>query len=314
MQRHLVHVGYPKAGSTTLQAWFESRPEVVFARDAIGGVTSAEGIVGQVAVTDDTPSWVVTSAERLIAPAVEAPGFAPCRGLGDHLPRMEPIAALRRRVCARLRAMFGDATILIVTRGFHSEMASSYSEVLRWGPALSVEEFVSLYQESPAFEGLRPADVLDYDAALRLYADTFGAENIVALPFELLRDDSPGFLARLEQRLELEPRSDQAGWHNRSLSGAELYWYPRLSRRVERAANRLGRRGTALRDRYYRRVIRSGRLERSVDVLSRALRTPTVDPADHIPAEVVETCRGRASSLATNPDYAPYAAEYLNDR
>jgi hypothetical protein len=303
MQRHLVHVGYPKAGSTTLQAWFESRPEVVFAHDAIGGVTSAAAIARQVAVADNAPRWVVTSSEWLMVPA-EGPG----------IPPTEPIAARRRRVCARLRTMFGDATILIVTRGFRAIIASSYSEVLRWGLALSVEEFMSLYQESPAFEGWRVTDVFDYDAALRLYADTFGAESVVVLPFELLRDDPRGFLARLEQRLDLEPRSEQAPWHNRSLSGAELYWYPRFSRGVERAANRLGRRGTALRRTYYERVIRRGRLERSVDVLSRVLRTPTVNPADHIAEEIVETCRGRASSLATNPDYAPYAVEYLNDR
>jgi hypothetical protein len=130
----------------------------------------------------------------------------------------------------------------------------------------------------------------------------------------MLRDDPRGFLARLEQLLDLEPRSEQPPWHNRSLSGAELYWYPRLSRAVERATNSLGHPGRALRHRYYRHAVRSGRLERSVDVLSRVLRTPTVNPADEIPAEIVETCRGRASSLATNPDYAPYAADYLNDR
>jgi hypothetical protein len=303
MQRHLVHVGYPKAGSTTLQAWFESRPEVVFAHDAIGGVTSAAAIASQVAVTDNAPHWVVTSSEWLIHPS-DGPG----------IPPTEPIAARRRRVCARLRTMFGDATILIVTRGFRSIMASSYSEVLRWGLALSVEEVLSLYQESPAFEGWRAADVFDYDAPLRLYADTFGAESVVVLPFELLRDDPRAFLARLEQRLDLEPRSEQVPWHNPSLSGAALYWYPRFSRGVERATARLGRPGRALRYRCYGRAVRSGRLERSVEVLSRVLRTPTVNPADHIPAEVVETCRGRASSLATNPDYAPYAAEYLNDR
>jgi hypothetical protein len=313
MQRHLVHVGYPKAGSTTLQAWFESRPEVVFAYDAIGGVTSAEGIARQVAVTDNVPRWVVTSAERLILPAVEGPGVAEDER-ATRLPPTEPIAPRRRRVCARLRTMFGDATILIVTRGFRSTMASGYSQVLRWGPALSVEEFVSVYQESPAFEGSRAADVLDYDAALRLYADTFGAENVVVLPYELLRDDPRRFLARLEQRLDLEPRPEQAPWLNRSLSGAEMYWYLRFSRGVERATAKLGRPGTALLHTYYERAIRSGRLERSADVLSRVLRTPTVNPADQIPAEIVETCRGRASSLATNPDYAPYAVEYLNDR
>jgi hypothetical protein len=298
MQRHLVHVGYPKAGSTTLQAWFEGRPEVA------SWATSAEAIARQVAVTDNAPRWVVTSSEWLILPAFEGPG----------VPPTEPIAARRRRVCARLRAMFADATILIVTRGFRSIIASSYSEVLRWGPGLSVEEFLSLYQESPAFEGWRMADLFDYDAALRLYADTFGAESVVVLPFELLRDDPRGFLARLEQRLDLEPRSEQIPWHNRSLSGAELYWYPRFSRGVERATARLGRPRTALRRTYYERVLRRGRLERSVDVLSRVLRTPTVNPADHIAEEIVESCRGRGSSLATNPDYAPYAAEYLNDR
>jgi hypothetical protein len=303
MQRHLVHVGYPKAGSTTLQAWFESRPEVVFGHDAIGGVTSAAAIASQVAVTDNAPRWVVTSSEWLIH-----------AGDGPGIPPTEPVAARRPRVCARLRTMFGDPTILIVTRGFRSVIASSYSEVLRWGLALSVEEVVSLYQESPAFEGWRVADIFDYDASLRLYADTFGAESVVVLPFELLRDDPRGFLARLEQRLELEPRSEQAPWHNRSLSGAELYWYPRFSRAVERATARLGLPGRALRYRCYGRAVGSGRLERSADVLSRVLRTPTVNPADEIPAEVVETCRGCASSLATNPDYAPYAAEYLNDR
>jgi hypothetical protein len=300
MQRHLVHVGYPKAGSTTLQAWFESRPEVA------SWATSGAAIARQVAVTDNAPRWVVTSSEWLILPAFEV--------MTPGVPPTEPIAARRRRLCARLRTMFGDATILILTRGFRSIMASSYSEVLRWGPALSVEEFLSLYQESPAFEGWRMADVFDYDAALRLYADTFGAESVVVLPFELLRDDSRGFLARLEQRLDLEPRSEQAPWHHRSLSGAELYWYPRFSRGVERATARLGRPGTALRRTYYERVLRRGRLERSVDVLSRVLRTPTVNPADHIAEEIVETCRGRASSLATNPDYASYAVEYLNDR
>jgi hypothetical protein len=305
MQRHLVHVGYPKAGSTTLQSWFESHPEVVFADDAIAGATSAEGIAAQVAVTNNRPRWVVTSAERLIAPAIESNGpIAPT----------EPIAARRERVCARLRDMFGDATILIVTRGFRSIAASSYSQTLRWGPALSVDEFVSLYQESPEFEGCRGADALNYDAAVRLYADTFGAENVVVLPYELLRDDPGGFLARLEQRLGLEPRSQQAPWRNRSLSGAEMYWYLRFSRGVERATARLGRPGTRLRRAYYQRGVRAGRLRRPAEVLSRVFRTPSVNPADHIPDEVVETCRGLASSFATNPDYAPYAAEYLNDR
>jgi hypothetical protein len=210
--------------------------------------------------------------------------------------------------------MFGDATILIVTRGFRSVIASGYSEALRWGVALSIEEAVWLYQESPEFEGWRAADIFDYDSSLRLYYDTFGEENVVVLPFELLRDDPRGFLARIERLMDLEPRSEQPPWRNRSLSGTEMYWYPRYSRAVERATNRLGTPGKVLRHRYYGRAVAAGRFERSADVLSRVLRTPTVNPADEISAAIVETCRGRASSLAANPDYLPYAADYLNDR
>jgi hypothetical protein len=302
MQRHLVHVGYPKSGSTTLQAWFESRPELVYAPDAIGSVTSAPAIASQVAGTDDAPHWVVTSSEWLIVPT-DAPAAPPT----------EPIAARRRKVCARLRTMFGDATILIVTRGFAGVIASAYSEVLRWGLAYSFEEVVSLYQDSPEFEGWRAADIFDYDASLRLYTDTFGAENVVVLPFELLRDDPRGFIARIERILELEPRSEQPPWQRPSLSGAEMYWYPRFSRAVERTTSRLGRPGRRLRYGYYPWAVGTGRLERSADVLTRILKTPTVHPADELPRHVVETCRGRASSLAANPDYAPYAADYLND-
>ena len=70
-------LGYPKAGSTTLQAWSKTRPEVVFGHDAIGGVTSAAAIASQVAVTDNAPRWVVTSSEWLMLPGAEGPGHPP---------------------------------------------------------------------------------------------------------------------------------------------------------------------------------------------------------------------------------------------
>ena len=93
-----------------------------------------------------------------------------------------------------------------------------------------------------------------------------------------------------------------------------MYWYPRLARGVERATAPLGRPGRVLERKFKGKVMLSGRFGRSVNVVSRVLRAPTVKPADDIPAEAVESCRGRASSLATNPDYAPYAVDYLNDR
>src|SRR4051812_38326932 len=166
MQRHLVHVGFPRTGSTSLRGWFDSRSELVYAHDAIGGVTSADGLAWRATVPDEAARWVVTSAERLILPVVEGPAPPPPRQPASggrpqgHRPAVaeaptETVAVRRQRACERLRTMFGDPTILIVTRGFRGMLASSYSEALRWGSSASVEDLITEYQESPAREGLR---------------------------------------------------------------------------------------------------------------------------------------------------------------
>jgi hypothetical protein len=102
-------------------------------------------------------------------------------------------------------------------------LASSYSEAVRLGVSLTIEEYLSLYHDDPRFDEWRPADLLDYDATLRLYADAFGEQNVLILPFELPRDDPQVFIARLEDRLGLERRREQLFRLNRSLSQGELY-------------------------------------------------------------------------------------------
>jgi hypothetical protein len=42
MARHLIHVGYSKAGSTFLQAWFERHPELRFAPGGLGGFNDVD--------------------------------------------------------------------------------------------------------------------------------------------------------------------------------------------------------------------------------------------------------------------------------
>jgi hypothetical protein len=37
MSRHLVHIGYPKAGSTYLQRWFASHPQLAYREGGIAG-------------------------------------------------------------------------------------------------------------------------------------------------------------------------------------------------------------------------------------------------------------------------------------
>jgi hypothetical protein len=303
---HLLHVGFPKAGSTTLQAWFAAHPQIGFSHDALGGYREA----GQIAAHAADPSarpvrWRATSQELLSVP-ITAVGAL--EQLADDPP--EALARARARACHTLRQLFAHGTILVVTRGFREAIASTYFEYVRQGGRLSMPELLASFADQ-GYAHL--AHALDYDATLALYADAFGSQQVVVLPFELLRDDTPAFLAALEQRLWLD-RADRpaAGWLNASLSGPELAWYPLLSRRVDALALRLGEaRGARLHQSYLARV-GGPRLRRAVHLLDRVASRRHPTPAD-VPDEIVERCRGRAATLRERAHYAAYAADYLND-
>jgi len=81
----------------------------------------------------------------------------------------------------------------------------------------------------------------DFDYLIRLYSDAFGEENLIVLPYELLRT-TICFLTILEEKLGLEHIEPNFSRLNPSLSHEELYWYPVISRWVAAFALRLARR------------------------------------------------------------------------
>ena len=40
MTEHLIHIGYPKAGSTLLRQWFEAHPQILYASGGLAGFDS----------------------------------------------------------------------------------------------------------------------------------------------------------------------------------------------------------------------------------------------------------------------------------
>ena len=127
-----------------------------------------------------------------------------------------PIAASRERVCLALRRMFAQATILIVTRGFRTELASGYSDYIRAGGRLPISELMA------PEAGPYAAAFFDYDAVVSLYEQAFGEEAVIALPYELLRDDPSAFVGVLEGLLGLEPQGVPVSSLNPSLSPASI--------------------------------------------------------------------------------------------
>jgi len=290
--RHLLHIGYPKAGSTYLQRWFEAHPQFAYAAGRIAAFDSVYSIARECAAASSDAPYRVTSSEVLAVPGFDA--GRPSIDYGRYAAF--DMAAAQSRVCSTLASLFPGATVLVITRGFRAVIRSALSQYARSGGDTDARQLIAGHEA----DGL--AVVYHYDRLIAEYERAFGAENVIVMPFELLRDDADAFIRTIAARLGVEPISAPSGRINEGISPAELVWYPRLTRLARRLPSQ------RLFDRYIGAVER-GRLRSAVNVLQR-LRPGT--PVDAIPEEFVERFRGRAESLRGNSLYAPYAAEYLN--
>lgn len=283
MSRHLIHIGYPKTGSTFLQKWFASHPRLAFRESGLAGFRDVYTLAHDI-VTSGQPAIRVTSSERLSSPNANQ-----ADGLEDYASKVA-MRDMQAEVCRTLAAVFSNAMILIVTRGFRGMILSSYSQYVRTGGEADLPGFFATLADHP----------WDYDAVIAMYVRAFGAENVIVMPYELLRDDSDAFLRELSARLQLEPVLASRERVNVTLTPAELYWYPRFTRLVRRFAPRpLLRR--------YAGVVMDNRLRWPIRALAK-LRTHA--PLT-VPDAVLEQFRGRADSLRGDALYAPYAADYL---
>lgn len=293
---HLLHVGFPKAGSKFLQHWFEAHPQLRFGGSGLQGYKDVYALARAAAApAGPEPLWNVTSYEGLTAPRASAGAV---RFDYAQAPAV-PIAEAQSRACALLAGLFPGARVLVVTRGFRSMMLSSYSQYVRSGGTGEVEALLERDDGESHW---------NYDHVLGLYRRAFGEDAVLVLPFELLRDDPRAFLGQIERWLGLEPLPLETQPLNRSLSAIELRWYPRLTRRVARLPL-----GSRLRERLLTRFVEgvmADRWSRAVRWLQRLMPAPPVT-ADLIPQASVERFRGHADSLRDNPLYAAYGEDYL---
>ena len=303
MTNHLLHIGYPKAGSTFLQRWFALHPQLGFADGGILGLRNVHQIAQEGALPPPARLWRVTSCENL------STAVFPNHVWQEHLASgsLESIGELKRlaenRVRHTLAELFPDATILIVTRGFRSFLLSAYSQFVREGGTADVATATRALRDTPTAANVS----CNYDELIRSYAEAF-AGRVIVMPYELLREDPVVFVRTLESTLGLQHCPPPEGRLNPSLSAEELRWYPRMGRAMWRLP--IGRRLRGTLHARYVRVINSGKLTGLVAGLQR-LRPKAPVTADSFGDELVEKFRGCVDSLRHNPLFTPYAAEYL---
>ena len=280
--------------------WFQAHPSFIAKHNGLAGYSGAEELARDVALRRHAP-WYVTSSEHLVVPRARDDD-------PDSSASIVPIADRRQLACEILRGLFGDATILIVTRGFRDALVSDYAHYVRRGGQMSLPgRYAGSGTATDA--GVGVDDYLDYDAAIADFEHAFGPERVIVLPYELLRDDPREFVATLEDRLGIPRSTEFLPWVNTKLTDAELRWYPRFSRVVSRVCRLLGGRGGRV-EASYRRQIGGPRLRRYISSLSRLIPEHPPDLSAQVPEALLARCQSRATKLVVRAEYARYRERY----
>jgi hypothetical protein len=295
MTGHLIHIGYPKSGSNALRRWFARHPQLAFREGGIAGLDNVYALSRQAYAPPAEARWRVTSSEGLASPTP----FVGKAAADYDILTPEALRDAQERAAKLLAELFPNATILMVTRGFRSSALSSYSQFVRMG---GVTDF-DTYQRTRSLYAIE-----NYDRVLGYYRAAFGADRVIAMPYELLRDDAKAFMSALEARLGLNHAPLAMDRVNESLSPEELYWYPRLTRLVRALPI-----GGALGERLHRAYLRAafGNRARPLISLLRRLRPHGRITAAMVAAEHLEGFHGTAETLRDSPLYSSYLEDYL---
>lgn len=195
----LIHVGYPKAGSTWLQ-------KHVFCRNDLGFSApwgeQAPQLIEDIKVTDtflfdEKIDDIKRSYEKEIRDCGKK-GLVPVLSF-EHI-MLDPYGgkADRRESVRRLQMLFPDAKIFLMIREQKSAIMSSYSEHLRRGFTTKIDRFMGFDElRRPGFGASCPPEGFLYDRLISYLHENFGKNNVLVLPIEML--GSPCFEERLFQ-------------------------------------------------------------------------------------------------------------------
>ncbi len=293
MTGHLIHIGLPKTGSTMLQRWFEFHPQLDFADGGIAGFHTVYQLAASPFIGDDPVRWRVTSSEALSSPTANAGTITLDSETTD------VTFAGQKMLCHRLKEIFPTATILMVTRGFRSLCLSNYSQYVRHGGVENLTVFSGEFSQFAAF---------DLCPIISEYRQIFGDEQLIILPYELLRDDMDAFLTAIEMRLAIQHADGFKRYVNAALSPIKLRWYPLISRWLKKLP--LPGRIKARIIRKYQTQIFYDRLGFLVRFLQKFWPLPPVTLSE-ICADFDDNMRGKGDILRGQPYYDAYMDDYL---
>jgi len=234
MHRIYLHLGMPKTGTTFLQT--RCFPFLTGIRYRDAGLTD---LLDRIAYTN--PAFldldpIKQEAERIMDGSAGGWLISHERLFGNMLANFWDHTHITR--C--LKHLFPDARIIIVIRRQDELVESIYKQSLQSGYHQRIDSFLNYrrktFQNAGDHLGQPNIDIkqLDLNRYVQSYASHFGRENMLVLPYELLRLDQQAFLNKLFAFINVEPfYPPRNGRENRSyswLSSHVAFFLNRFSR------------------------------------------------------------------------------------
>jgi hypothetical protein len=194
--RPLIHVGYPKTATTWLQNEILADQTLGFNRfdpSLLGHVVSSFIIPNPYTFDPEVARSTNLFDNRANPPADHLlPVITYELLIGNPLGR----SYHGYQVAHRLHATFPGAKIFISIREQKSMALSLYREYLKQGGVHDIESFIGKRQHDPGFRPHCDPDFFLYDQPVELYQSLFGKEQVLVLPYELLRSRPKEYLKK----------------------------------------------------------------------------------------------------------------------
>jgi len=192
----LLHIGYHKTGSRWLRDLFFGNPATGYGWiDKAGPEHPVRKLVGARPFEFDA-SESRAEIEPMLARLVDA-GLSPVVSFERFSGNPFSGGYDSKEIADRLVQVFPDARVLAVIREQRGMIVSTYKQYVREGGALPVRKFMlpptSRSMRVPWFD-LRH---FEYHHLLAYYRRLFGAERVLALPYEQFRSDPRSFVEQL---------------------------------------------------------------------------------------------------------------------
>ncbi len=101
-----------------------------------------------------------------------------------------------KQIAERLAAAFPEARVLLVIREQAQMLVSAYKQYVKKGGPGTLKQYAVPPSEEPRVP-LFDFRFFEYHRLVGCYQRLFGAENVLVLPYEILRADPPAFLERI---------------------------------------------------------------------------------------------------------------------